>query len=75
MVLIWLCVGFVAGSLSTAVTILVKKRIESKYGKYLIDRSNPDKEVHKLDFGDPRDLSGKKYIVLEVDYNADLTQK
>lgn len=75
MILAWLGIGFAAGAVAAVIAILAKERFESQYGKYLIDRRNPDKEVHKLDFGDPRDLSGKKYIVLKVDYNADLSQK
>lgn len=75
MILAWLGIGFAVGAIATFIAILATQRLESKYGKYLIDRRNPEKEVHKLDFGDPRDLSGKKYIVLEVDYNADLSRE
>lgn len=65
---------FIGGYLTALITTIVVVRLVSRRGKYLIDRRNPEKETHKLDFGDPLELTKKKYLVLKIDYNADLTQ-
>lgn len=68
-------VWFIIGYLTCWVITIVAFYLVARRGKYLIDRRNPEKETHKLDFGDPLELSGKKYLVLKIDYNADLSQK
>lgn len=68
---VWFIIGYLTCFVITTVTFYIVTR----RGKYLIDRHNPEKETHKLDFGDPLELAGKKYLVLKIDYNADLSQK
>ena len=44
-------------------------------GTLKIDRSNPDKDVYRFDVDNLDKLPKKKYIVLAVDKNADLSQE
>ena len=43
-------------------------------GKLKIDRSNPEKDLYRLEIDNLDKLSEKKIIVLEIDRNADLSQ-
>lgn len=44
-------------------------------GTLRIDRTNPDKEIYRFDVKDLDKLSKKKYVLLSVDNDADLSQK
>lgn len=47
--------------------------INKPFGTLRIDRSNPEKDVYKLELGDLDVLAKKRRIVLSVDKNADLS--
>ena len=68
--LTWL-LGVAVGVTITLVVIAIK----SSLGKLLIDRSNPNKDVYRIDIGHIENLHKKKYVWLKVDPNADLSQK
>ena len=65
----------VIGSLVGAVVTIIFHRIFFTSGTLRIDRTNPDKEIYRLDIGDLGRLSKKRRITLKVDKNADLSQK
>lgn len=44
-------------------------------GTLRIDRSNPSKDIYRIDINDLDKLAKKSRIVLKVDNNADLSQK
>jgi hypothetical protein len=63
--------GVIFGSIVASVFLLLKKT----YGTLKIDRSNPEKELYRIELGDLDSLSKKKRISLKIDNNADLSQK
>ncbi len=69
---IWIFVGM---AVSTLTTLLMCKVYYRKEGVLQIDHSNPEKDVYRFVIDKIDDLSKKKYIVLKVDNNADLSQK
>ena len=69
---IWILVGM---AVSTLITLLMCKVYYRKEGVLQIDHSNPEKDVYRFVIDKIDDLSKKKYIVLKVDNNADLSQK
>lgn len=44
-------------------------------GTLRIDRSDPEKDVYRLELNDLDRLCNKKYIRIKIDHNADLSQK
>lgn len=44
-------------------------------GTLRIDRSNPEKDIYRIDINDLDSLNKKSRVVLKVDHNADLSQK
>ncbi len=44
-------------------------------GTIKIDRSNPEKDVYRLEIDDLDNLSKKKRVILKIDPNADLSQQ
>ena len=69
---IWIFVGM---AVNTLITLLMCKVHYRKEGVLQIDHSNPEKDVYRFVIDNIDDLSKKKYIVLKVDNNADLSQK
>lgn len=69
---IWIFVGM---AVSTLTTLLIRKVYYRKEGVLQIDHSDPEKDVYRFVIDNIDDLSKKKYIVLKVDNNADLSQK
>lgn len=49
--------------------------IVNKVGTLKIDRSDPEKDIYRIDINDLDKLSKKKLIILKIDNNADLSQK
>ena len=45
------------------------------FGVIKIDHSDPGKDIYRLELKELDDLPKRKYIVLKVDNNADLSQK
>ncbi len=70
---LWICwvVGIFVG-LVIATTIIV---IKSSFGTFRIDCSDPEKDVYRLDIHSVDNIVKKKYIILRVDKNADLSQQ
>ena len=67
-------VGVVIGIvLSFIVHKIYGKR--STDGVLKIDTSNPEKDIYRLDIDDLDILPRKKYLVLTIDTNVDLSQK
>ena len=58
-----------------SVTIDIIWFIRTISGTLRIDRSNPEKDVYRFDVDDLNKLPKKKFILLAVDKNADLSQK
>ena len=45
------------------------------YGTIRIDHSDPEKDIYRLDIDTLDDLIKRKYILLKVDPDADLSQR
>lgn len=63
-------IAYIAGFLTA---IVVKRRIfrHSKYGKFLIDTRDPNKDIYRLEWDkDPSDIRMRKWIVLDIDPTA-----
>lgn len=69
--LTWFGLGFLCG----AVVAVILWFCRTAYGCLHIDRSNPEKDVYRLDVGDLDRLSKKKQIIVKIDIDADLSQK
>lgn len=68
--LTWL-LGVLVGVAIATVVITIK----SAFGKLLIDRSNPNKDVYQIYLTRIENVHKKKFVCLKVDPNADLSQK
>lgn len=66
----WLT-GIIVGMLLLAVIVGVKSAI----GTLRIDMTNPEKDIWRLDVHDLDKIAKKKYIILQVDKNANLSQE
>ena len=64
-------IGIAVGASSTNCIFYLR----SGFGVLRIDRSNPDKDVYRLEIDKIDDISKKKRVVLKVDNHADLSQK
>ena len=69
----WL-VGIV-GVVIGAVVTLIFQRMFFASGTLRIDRTDPDKDVYRIDLDRLDNLHKKKRITLKVDPHADLSQK
>ena len=58
--------------LGVVITLVVISRLSA--GIIKIDRTNPDKDVYRLEIDDLDKLAKKKYILLRVNPKADLSQ-
>ena len=63
--------GLIVGGVITSVIFIVK----SGFGTFKIDRSNPEKDIYRLDIRDIDSISKKKHLIIKVDNKADLSQK
>ena len=70
---LWLCwvIGVVVGIIITSVFWIVR----SGHGVLNIDRTDPNKDVYRLDINDLDGMAKKKHILLKVNKNADLSHK
>lgn len=48
---------------------------QKAYGTLRIDKSNPEKDIYRLELDKLDDLSKRKFVILKVDNDADLSQK
>lgn len=69
---IWLNIAVVV-SLSIGLSYLYLRL--RKDGTLRIDQSNPEKDLYRFDINDLESLSKKKYIVIRVDNQADLSHE
>lgn len=65
---LFVLIGFIMGS-------IVVRIIFSSSGTLKIDRSNPEKDIYRLDINDLDNISTKRYVVLKVDNHADLSHQ
>lgn len=68
---------FVGVVIGIVLSFIVHKfyRKRSTDGVLKIDTSNPEKDIYRLDIDDLDILPRKKYLVLTIDTNVDLSQK
>lgn len=59
--------------LGAVLTLVVISRLSS--GTIKIDRTNPAKDVYRLEIDNLDKLAKKKYVLLRVNSHADLSQK
>lgn len=69
--LVVFAMGFIIGVVITALI----QRVKPTAGTLMIDHSDPDKDLYRFEVEDLDGLSNKKRISLDVDNNADLSQK
>ena len=65
---------FVCSFVSSIVTMIVMY-LTSARGTLRIDRSNPEKDVYRIEINNLEDLSRKKRVILDVDNSAILSQE
>lgn len=65
---------FVCSFVSSIVTMMVMY-LTSARGTLRIDRSNPEKDVYRIEIDDLDALSRKKKVILDVDNSAILSQE
>lgn len=58
-----------------SIVVNIYHYMRTSSGTLRIDHSNPDKDVYRIELDDLDNLSKKKRIVLQVDNNAELSQK
>lgn len=63
--------GIIVGMLLLAVIVGAMSAI----GTLRIDMSSPEKDIYRLDVHDLDKIAKKKYIILQVDKNANLSQE
>ena len=71
----WFIFGLIAGLVCGGVGISLWYDYKKPYGILKIDHSDPSKDIYRFEIEDFRDLNKKDRILLEVDNNADLSQK
>ena len=69
--ILYLAIAFLLGILTDR---LVGK-LQKAYGVLKIDRYHSDKELYRFEIDNLDELAKKKFIVLRVDNDADLSQK
>ena len=68
-------IGFVVGCVIQAAVSAIMRIIYSGSGTLLIDRSDTEKDVYRLEIDDLDNLAKKKRLDLKIDANANLSQK
>lgn len=63
--------GIIVGMLLLAVIVGAMSAI----GTLRIDMSNPEKDIYRLDVHDLDKIANKRYVILQVDKNAKLSQE
>ena len=69
--ILYLAIAFLLGILTDH---LIGK-LQKAYGVLKIDRYHSDKELYRFEIDNLDELAKKKFIVLQVDNDADLSQK
>lgn len=65
-------IGIIVGGFVSSVFMLFRY---VTYGTLLIDRSNPEKDIYRIEFDRIDNMSRKKRLVLKINSNADLSQE
>ena len=73
-VIVLYCVLFASGVLAGALAILSSLKLTTKKGYLLIDESNPDKPIWRIDLNNLLDDNTRKFV-LEIKRGADLSHK
>ena len=68
---LWILIGVTIGVILTQII----NYLWSAHGTLKIDHSDSNKDVYRLVIDDLEELSKKSYVFLEIDHNADLSQK
>lgn len=66
--------GMVIAFVASVITSVIYHHRTAE-GTLKIDRTNPEKDIYRLDIDDLDNLATKKRIVLNIDPNADLSQE
>ena len=70
----WWLAGIVGAVIGTVVTLVFQHMLYAN-GTLLIDRTDPDRDVYRIDLDSLDNLPKKKRITLKVNPYADLSQK
>lgn len=68
---LWILIGVTIGVILTQIA----NYLRSAHGTLKIDHSDSNKDVYRLVIDDLEELSKKNYVFLEIDHDADLSQK
>lgn len=71
----WLILVLLIGVVLGGVSVSFWHDVKKPYGTLRIDHSNPTKDVYRFEIDDFEDLRKRKRIILDVDNDADLSQK
>lgn len=71
----WLIFVFLLGVALGGVSVSFWHDVKKPYGTLRIDHSNPSKDIYRFEIDDFEDLRKRKRIILDVDNDADLSQK
>lgn len=67
----WMLIGVIIG----AILMQIVNYLRSAHGTLKIDHSDSNKDVYRFVIDDLEELSKKNYVFLEIDHDADLSQK
>ena len=73
-VIVLYCIVFASGVLAGVLVALSSLKLTTKKGYLLIDESNPDKPIWRIDLNNLLDDNTRKFI-LEIKRDVDLSQK
>lgn len=73
-VIILYCIVFASGVLAGILVVLSSLKLTTKKGYLLIDESNPDKPIWRIDLNNLLDDNTRKFV-LEIKRGVDLSQK
>lgn len=73
-VIVLYCVVFASGVLTGVLVALSSLKLTTKKGYLLIDESNPDKPIWRIDLNNLLDDNTKKFV-LEIKRGVDLSHK
>ena len=73
-VIVLYCIVFASGVLAGVLVALSSLKLTTKKGYLLIDESNPDKPIWRIDLNNLLDDNTKKFV-LEIKRDVDLSQK
>lgn len=67
-------IGYIVGVVTYAIISTIMELIRSAWGTLTVDRSNPEKDVYKLNIDDLDSLNVKKRVILRVVRNNKTSQ-